>query len=403
MTQPIAIDAKDLVDGAALRSIAALADPVGVLSVYTTANPREGSTTRPAWQVRIANDFVALERRLRKDDDTSRADLLALRLADVDRELRALVDASTPGQGRALFLALDAGTITTVAVQVPLGDHVDLGRRAHVRPLLAALCAFPPAGVAAVSGHGVHLVDIRLGYACDVGSDDYEPADSGRHEHTGPAAANPALAQHGTAQHDLYARREADRLARFLRAAGGRVADRAVELGWEYLVVTGDPERTAAFEAGLPHEPALPAVTVAHRVAGLSPAKVHAVVAADLADLRHRCARDLARRARDLALGGGAGAYGLADSLTALAEGAVLNLVLDASGEWAGRVGPDGRLYPDLVSVPGVAEEALAVEPRLGERMVEAALRHGGRVTLLDPADAVDLRDAGGVAAILRW
>jgi len=34
---------------------------------------------------------------------------------------------------------------------------------------------------------------------------------------------------------------------------------------------------------------------------------------------------------------------------------------------------------------------------------VESALREGGRVTLLDPADAVDLRDAGGVAAILRW
>jgi len=77
--------------------------------------------------------------------------------------------------------------------------------------------------------------------------------------------------------------------------------------------------------------------------------------------------------------------------------------VLDASAEWAGRVGPDGRLYPELVAVPGVADEALAVEPRLGERMVEAALRQGGRVTLLDPADAVDLRDAGGVAAVLRW
>ena len=77
--------------------------------------------------------------------------------------------------------------------------------------------------------------------------------------------------------------------------------------------------------------------------------------------------------------------------------------MLVASGEWAGRVGPDGRLYPDLVSVPGVAEAALAVEPRLGERMVESALRQGGRVTLLDPSDAVDLRDAGGVAAILRW
>ena len=396
-------DAKDLVDGTGLRSIAMLTDPVGVLLVYTTADPREGSTTRPAWQVRIANEFAALDRRLRKDDDTSLADLLAVRLADVDRELRALVDAATAGQGRALFLALAAGPITTVAVQVPLGDHVELGRSAYVRPLLAALSAYPPAGVVAVSGHGVHLVDVRLGHAVDAGSDSYEPVDTGRRDLTGPAAANPAAAQHSAAQHDLYARREADRLARFLRGAGGWVAGRAVELGWEYLVVTGDPERTAAFVAGLPHDRALPTVTVGHRVAGLPAAKVYPLIAAELADLRHRCARDVARRARDLALGGGAGAYGLADTLTALAEGAVLNLVLDASAEWAGRVGPDGRLYPELVAVPGVADEALAVEPRLGERMVEAALRQGGRVTLLDPADAVDLRDAGGVAAVLRW
>jgi hypothetical protein len=396
-------DAKDLGDAGALRSIATLADPVGVLSVYVTADPREGSAIRPAWQVRITNELVALDRRLRKDGDISRADLLALRLADVDRELRALVDASTPGQGRALFVTLAGGSISTLAVQVPMGDHLELGRSAYVRPLLAALSAYPPAGVAAVSGHGVHLIDIRLGHATDVGTDSYEPTDTGRRQLTGPAATNPAMAQHSAAQHDLYARREADRLARFLCGAAGRAAERGVELGWEYLVVTGDPERVAAFVAGLPREQALPTVTSAHRVAGLPAAKVYPVIAADLEDLRHRSARDLARRARDLALGGGAGAYGLADTLTALAEGAVLNLLLEATGEWMGRVGPDGRLYPELVAVPGVAEALLAVEPHVGERMVEAALRQGGRATLLDPADAVDLRDAGGVAAILRW
>jgi hypothetical protein len=202
------IDATNLVDGAALRSIAALADPVGVLSVYITADPREGSTTRPAWQVRTANELAALDRRLRKDDETSHADLLALRLTDVDRELRALVDPSTPGQGRALFLALAGGTIRTIAVQVPLGDRVEFGRSAYVRPLLAALSSDPPAGVAAVSGHGVHLIDIRLGHAVDAGSENYEPADTGRRELTGPAAANPTLAQHRAAQHDLHVRIE---------------------------------------------------------------------------------------------------------------------------------------------------------------------------------------------------
>lgn len=387
------IDAKDLV------SIATLVDPVGVLSVYVTADPREGAAAHPAWQVRIANDLVSLDRRLRKDGDVARADLLMLRLADIHRGLRELVSTSTPGQSRAPFVALQTGSTRAVALPVPVGDdHVQLGRSAHVRPLLAALNSRPPAGVVAVSGHGVHLVDVRLGHATDAGTERYDPDGF-----AGPATANPALTRHNAAPHDQYARHESDRLARFLRGAAGRVAGRAAELGWEYLVLTGDPERTAAFAAGLPHEPALPTVTVEHRIAGLSASKIYAMVAGDLEDLRHQGARALARRARDLALGGGPGAYGLADTLTALAEGAVLNLVLDASAGWAGRVGPDGRLYPDLVSVPGVAEAALVAEPDLAERMVEATVRQGGRVTLVDPADAEDLRDAGGVAAILRW
>jgi hypothetical protein len=395
--------AKDLMGGVGLRAIAELTDPVGVLSMYVSADPHEGSAARPGWQVRVANELVALERCLRKDGASARADALVLRLVDVHRELRALVGAATPGQGRALFVPLSGGPVSTVAVQVPMGDHVELGRSAYVRPLLAALSAHPPFGVAAVSGHGLRLVDVRLGLATDVGTESYEPAEAGRHEPTGPSAASPTLARHGSAQHDLYAHREAGRLARFLRGAAGRVAAVATELGWEYLVVTGDPERASALAAGLPHEPAIPTVTAAHRVADLPAPRIYAAVADDVDDVRHRCGRELGRRARDLALGGGAGAFGLADTLTALNEGRVLHLLLDASGEWAGRVDPDGRLHPEFVSVPGVVESALAVEPRLGERMVEAALRHDGRVTLLEPADATDLVDAAGVAAILRW
>jgi hypothetical protein len=395
--------AKDLLGGGALRAITELTDPVGVLSVYVTADPRERSAIRPGWQVRISNELVAVERRLRTDGDSTAADALVFRLADVHRELRALLAAATPGQGRALFVPLCGDTVSTVAVQVPMGNHVEFGSSAYVRPLLAAYCTHPPAGVVAVSGHGVHLVDVRLGHATDAGSDSYEPVDTGRRDLTGPAAANPALARHSSAQHDLYARREAERLARFLRGAAGQVAATAAELGWDYLVVTGDPERTAPLAAGLAHELVIPTVIAAHRVADLSAARIHAAVAADLENLRHTCTRDLVRRARDLGLGGGAGAFGLADTLTALNEGRVLHLLLDASAEWVGRVDPDGRLYPELVAVPGVPESALVAEPHLGERMVKAALQQDGRATLLEPVDAAELVDAAGVAAILRW
>jgi hypothetical protein len=35
--------------------------------------------------------------------------------------------------------------------------------------------------------------------------------------------------------------------------------------------------------------------------------------------------------------------------------------------------------------------------------MIEAALRHGSAVTLVEPADASALADGDGVAAVLRW
>jgi hypothetical protein len=35
--------------------------------------------------------------------------------------------------------------------------------------------------------------------------------------------------------------------------------------------------------------------------------------------------------------------------------------------------------------------------------MIEAALRHGAAVTLLEPVDADALADGDGVASVLRW
>jgi hypothetical protein len=393
------ITTKGLVGGTTLRAIAGMTDPVGVLSVYVTADPREAG----AWRIRAVDEIVALEHRLRHAGDDVRADLLALRVADVRPELTALLDAATAGRGRGLFVPLSGGVPHTIAMQVPLGNCVELAGSAAVRPLATVYSAYPPAGVAVVCGHGVRLVDVRFGHAADIGEDGYERADTRDHDHTAPAVTGAGLARHGTAQHDLNARHAADRLARFLRRAAGRVAARAVDLGWRYLVITGDPEKTAALRDGLP--PAFPVetMTVSQRLAGLPAARVHAAVAGDLDACRHRDVRRLAERARAAAFSGGAGAYGLADTLSALAEGRVAHLLLDGEGEWTGRSGPDGRLYPDLVGVPGTAESDLRAEPNLGERMVTAAVRQNAAVTMIDPADTDPLIDGAGVAALLRW
>jgi hypothetical protein len=393
------INENGVLDAAALRAIVDRVDSAGTLSVYATADPHERT---PAWQVRVVNDLVALEQRLRKRDD-ARADLVGLRLDEVERDLAAMLDTSGPGQGRALFVPLSGGPTRTVSVQVPLGERVELDPVPYVRPLVAALGAHPAAGVVVVCGHGVRLVDVRWGTAADVGERSYDAPDTDRHGHTGAAPAGSPVARHGSAWHDVQARRDAGRLAQFLRASTQWVAAEARRLGWEFLVVAGDPEKTAPVVDGLPDD--LPVVREAahRRLAGLPAARVYAAVADDLERMRHRSRRELCERTRDAALGGGSGSYGPADTLTALAEGRVGHLLLDASREWSGRSGPDGRLHPDGVTVPGVADPDLRPEPRLGERMIEAALRQGATVTLLEPADADALAAGDGVAAVLRW
>src|SRR5688500_1070784 len=109
------VNENDLSDVAALRAIVDRVDPLGTLSMYATADPHEGTTTRPSWQVRVVNDLVALEQRLRKDDDL-RAELVALRLDEVERELAGVLNTSGPGQGRALFIPLSGGRTRRVSV-----------------------------------------------------------------------------------------------------------------------------------------------------------------------------------------------------------------------------------------------------------------------------------------------
>lgn len=391
-----------LPDGAALRAIVDRVDPLGTLSVYATADPHESTTGRPAFQVRLVNDLVALEQRLRKSDDL-RAELVARRLDEVERELSAMLDASGPGRGRALFVPLSGERIRRVSVGVPLAEFVELDPVPYVRPLVAAMGAHPPTGVVVVCGHGVRLVDVRLGRAVEAGERSHDASATDRHGHTGAGSGGSPLAQHGSAWHDVQARRAAERLGHFLRASAPWIAAEARDRGWEFLVVTGDPGRTAAVVDALAADLPVERETLRHRLAGLPAARVYAAVADDLDRIRHRARRALCERTRDAALSGGAGAYGLADTLTTLAEGRVDHLLLDASGEWTGRSGPDGRLHPAGVAAPGTAEGDLRPEPHLGERMIEAALRHGAVVTLVEPADADALADGDGVAAVLRW
>jgi hypothetical protein len=73
-------------------------------------------------------------------------------------------------------------------------------------------------------------------------------------------------------------------------------------------------------------------------------------------------------------------------------------VVYDPRVRYAGAVAADGSLF----GWAGGACPAVA-EPRLTERIVERALDTGARLTPVGGVASDVLRDAGGIAALLRW
>jgi hypothetical protein len=381
-----------------------MTDEVGVLSIYVTIDPhyRVEAGARPPWELRMRHQLGQLPDELKQRGPREHWKALTRRLDELQPELARLLDPTTTGQGRALFAGVASGEVRTVALQVPLVDRAVLEPDPYLRPLVAAWSTAGPAGAVSVSADEVRVIDVRFGLTEVVGIIQYQGSIEQR-ELKGPAGANPALVQGSASQHDLFERREDDKLARHLRTVGPRLAGFVSDREWSYLALTGDAPLVQAVRDGLP--PQLPAdvVTLDHPVNSLPPAKLAATVAPALDDARRRHQRALAERARNQAMSANAGACGLSETLAALQEGRVAHLLLDADRQWSGRRTADGFLVSDGEVPPGVDASALIGEPHLGERMIELAFRESAQVTVLAPEAAAPLADVDGIGAILRW
>lgn len=390
---------------ATLVSLGAMADDVGVLSIYVTVDPygRSEAAPRAPWEVRLRNQLAEVEQRLREDGPREHYMALSARLEQLRPDLERLLDPTAPGLGRALFTGVADGEVRTVSLQMPLGDRVVLEPDAYIRPLVDAWSQAGPAGAVAVGADGVRVIDLRFGWSDEVAA--MRPPDLPEQpELKGPpAAANPAIPLPAAAQRDLYERREEDKLLRFLRTLGPELDRHAHDRAWEHLVVTGDARTVQAVTDGLPQSWKDRVVTLGHPVATLTVPKIVSTVMPALDDARRRHHLDLVRRAHDLAMSRGAGSWGLGDTLNALQQGRVDHLLLAVDGQWTGSRTPDGRFVPEGEVPPGVTADQLTTEPHLGERMIELALASGAKVTAVEPDGDGLLEQAGGVAALLRW
>jgi hypothetical protein len=382
----------------AIRPLARLRDPVGVLSVYADASPGED---REAAAVALRN---ALRRITEDEPDRTRAGAMGEALERLRGELDDLLSPRLAGRGRALFAGIAGGEIERIHVQLPLATQVVLEQTAYVRPLLAALSACAPAGIACVSHKDVRVLEWRPEQAEELGTFVVEPDTGEWRKMKGPADPRTVSGQHSAAQEDRFARRLAGERERAVAALGDPVGRLAAERGWDVLVVAGEADvasalvGAAAGQAGV--DVVFDPVVIGAYAGG---AEVAALCAPVVAEVRARSSLAAAEAARDAALAGGKGALGVPDTLDALAEGRVHTLLLDGARELEGSVTPDGRLYPADVIPPGISQEDLRREPHLAERMVERALETDARLVPVAGPAAEALAEHDGVAAILRW
>ncbi|ACZ89460.1 VLRF1 family aeRF1-type release factor [Streptosporangium roseum] len=384
-------------DRAALREVVAIHDDQGVLSFYVTADPREEAAVRPAWRIRFGNQLAELREQVMADEDRARRMAVLKRLEGLDQDLGLLLNPTESGLGRVLYAPIGSDEVWTFSFQLPVADQIVLESTAYVRPLVNTVEAAPPAGIALVSRDGLRMIDYRYGLAEDADRTYFDVSAEDWRQMRGPAASE--LARQGAAHRDRFERRVEDNLTRLLRATGPDITEQAERRGWTTVVLIGDVQLTEIVAAELNGD----VIQIDAVVDSLPPAKIAEYAEPQLTAARTRRGVELADRVKDAALSGGRGSLGLEETLTALNDSRVAQLLLAESREWSGSRTADGRLCPPGQVPQGETAQSLVQESRMGERMIERTLDIDAEVIVLDQNASEALADFDGVAAVLRW
>jgi stalled ribosome rescue protein Dom34 len=281
---------------------------------------------------------------------------------------------------------------------MPVATRVVWDHGPFVHPLLELLDEGRAAGVVIVSPEDARMLDWRLGSLQTLGRMEPEYVEA-PHERAGQIGGGPQ-GQFHTPMREQRQARERDRMQHFLDEVVKTATDLAAERGWERIFVSGGERWTEPTVSRFPR-PLRDIVFADTRVLnGLDDAAL-ATAVTELVHEQHTASESrLVERVRE-AGGSGTGALGLSEVVAALNAGRVEHLVYDPQVRYTGTVAEDGALYADDEVPPG--GPAATPEPRLTERLVEQALKTGARISPIEGAADDGLRDAGGIAALLRW
>lgn len=372
-------------------------DRLGVVSVYINAD-RGPDPNLQAVAIDLRNRFRELQRRVAEDADSDQSRAVAAALQRLWPQIENLASPTASGRSRIAFAALESDWILRLESAMPLANRVVLDHGPFIHPLLELLDEGRAAGVVVVSAEEARLFEWRAGSLQMLRRMAPEYVEAS-HERAGHIGGGPD-GQFNTPMREQRNARERDRMQRFLGQVTGVAAELAGDRGWERILVSAGERWTEPGVASFPQALRDKVFADARVLNGLDDDALATAVTEWAHDQHAERERQLLEQVHDAA-GSGGMALGLSEVAAALNAGRVAHLVYDPKVRYLGTVGADGALYGgDEVGPDG---RPGTPEPRLTERLVERALKTGARISPIDGAADGQLRDAAGIAAMLRW
>lgn len=387
-------------DQDSLWALSRRTDRLGVLSVYVHADPRQDPNLQ-ATAIDLKNRFRELQSRIVGDMGAPGSREVVAALERLREQVESLTSPAASGRGRIVFAGLDSGWMLRLESAMPVTNRVVLGEAPFIHPLLELLDEGRAAGVVLISAQDARLLEWRAG-SLQLLTRIEQPYVQAAHERAGQIGGGPD-GQFHTPMREQRRARDRDRMLQFLDRVAEAAADLAGYRGWERILVSGGERWTEPAVARFPR--ALRAEVFADaRISrvfnGHNDVELAMAVTQWVRDQQAEHERRLLERVRDVA-GSGRAALGLSEVTAVLNAGRAAHLVYDPQVRYQGTVGADGALYGgDEVGPNGYP---VTPEPRLTERLVERALMTGARISPVDGAADAGLKDADGVAALLRW
>jgi hypothetical protein len=386
----------DLDDGL-LLDLVQRRDPLGLLSIYIDARSETRAVGLRSVAIEVKNRLTELERGIASNGSSELADALHGTVRRIAPVIDRLVDPRSTGRGHALFAALGATDVICFSSQLALPNRVVLDPSPFVHPLLELLEVARPAGVVLASDEGAEILDWRLGELRGVARVIADESDQ-RRDRSDPLVANGARAQQITPMREQQAHRERERRLRQVGPIAAEICRLSEAKAWERILISGGERLTTPLVTALPDRLRRMTIRDPRHLVELDPSRVEAEVAERLGREQAERNLDLGRHVRNIALGAGKGAVGLSEVVAALNDARAEHVIYDPELRYAGAIGDDGYLFAWTEAAGPVV-----AEPRLTERIVERALDTGARLTPIAGVGAGVLRDADGIAALLRW